>query len=507
MNRDPIAHTQHGRLEGVPQGNTLCWRGIRYAAPPTEECRWLPPREPEPWSGVRTAGTFGFRAPQVITPELVPSGGAALTDSARPTDEDCLFLNVCAPSHAPDGALPVLVWFHGGGYSWGSGAHYIGDGATLAEEGIVVVTVNYRLGALGFLRLGHLLGPEFEASANCGLLDQIAALRWVHANIEAFGGDPGRVTVAGVSAGAKSVATLMAAPAANGLFQRAIVQSGGDHVISLERAEELTDALLHTLGLDRAGARTLLSLPTDALLGAQQELAAGARATWLWRPAVDGIVLHEAPTAALKAGRARGVSLMAGVTRNEAGSYALADPTAADQASRVLEEIFGDAAESVLNAYSASRPGASEQELQLAVLGDERYGIPTVRLLDAQASHAPCWRYRFDAPTPGAPRETWGFHGADVPYVWNIGFDGAEDDLRLLSEAMRDTWASFISHGVPTSDALPVWPQYAPAERRTMILDVPARVEADPARRERQAWDSASWEPGTWWPLLAATSA
>jgi para-nitrobenzyl esterase len=507
MNRDPIARTKHGAVQGVPLGESLCWRGIPYAAPPTGGRRWLPPQEPASWSGIRPADRFGFRAPQVITPELVPSGGAAISDGTSPTAEDCLFLNVCAPSEASDAALPVLVWFHGGGYSWGSGAHYIGDGQALAEAGVVVVTVNYRLGALGFLRLGHLLGPEYEASANCGLLDQIAALRWVQENIAAFGGDPGRVTVAGVSAGGKSVVTLMAAPATCGLFQRAIVQSGGDHVISLDRAEELADSFLHTLGLERTNARNLLDLPSETILAAQQEIAAGARATWLWRPAVDGVTLPEAPTAAFASGRAQGIRLMAGVTRNEAGSYALADPTAADQAPRVLREIFGGASDAVLEVYSSSHPGASEQELHLAILADERYGIPTIRLLDAQAPQAPCWRYRFDAPTPGAPPEKWGFHGADVSYVWGIGFDGAGDELRNLSEAMREIWVSFISHGTPESNALPPWPEYAPAERRTMIFDLPSRIEADPAEAERRAWDSASWEPGTWWPIVPAMSA
>ncbi|AMM30777.1 Para-nitrobenzyl esterase [Sinomonas atrocyanea] len=507
MNREPVAHTQQGSVQGVALGDTLCWRGLRYAAPPTGARRWLPPQEPAGWSGVRRADRFGFRAPQVITPELVPTGGAAISDSTSPSDEDCLFLNVCAPSEAPGAALPVLVWFHGGGYSWGSGAHYIGDGQALAEAGVVVVTVNYRLGALGFLRLGHLLGPEYEASANCGLLDQIAALRWVHENIGAFGGDPDRVTIAGVSAGGKSVATLMAAPAARGLFQQAIIQSGGDHVVSMDRAEELTDALLHALSLDRADARSLLGRPTEAIGAAQQELAAGARATWLWRPAVDGLCLPEAPTAALASGHAQGIRLMAGVTRNEAGSYALADPTAADQAPRVLREIFGGDAETVMEAYAASRPGASEHELQLAILGDERYGIPTIRLLDAQASHAPCWRYRFDAPTPGAPPEKWGFHGADVSFVWGIGLDGADEQSLGLSEAMREVWVSFINGGIPDSADLPAWPEYEPAQRRTMVFDLPSRVEADPAKAERQAWDHASWEPGTWWPIVPAMSA
>ncbi|WP_208748649.1 carboxylesterase/lipase family protein [Arthrobacter sp. PM3] len=498
---ETIAHTRYGALRGVASGaGTVSWRGIRYAAPPTGERRWRAPARPEHWDGAIDASSFGTRAPQVLTPELVPPGGAEPSDADTPFGEDCLFVNVTAPVKA-EGPSPVLVWFHGGGYIWGSGANYIGDGVALAQDGIIVVTVNYRLGALGFLRLDHLLGPQYAPAVNAGLLDQIAALRWVRENIAAFGGDPDRVTIAGVSAGGKSVANLMAAPETQGTFQRAIVQSGGDHVNTLEGAAELTSTLLAVLGLDAEDAAQLLSVPADVLLQAQQQIATGVRATWLWRPTVDGTVLPTTPTAALASGRAAGISMMAGVTRNEAGSYDVADPSAADQTPRVLQEIFGIRGAAVHFIYQASRPEADQRTVHRAIMADERYGIPTIGLLDAQTSHGPCWRYRFDAPTPGAPQDKWGFHGADVPYVWDIGLDHADSELRSLSAGMRASWAAFIHGGKPDAPGLPYWPEYDTSERTTMILDRQSTVETDPHSAERQAWSGMQWTPGTWWDL------
>jgi para-nitrobenzyl esterase len=500
---ETIVMTRYGALRGIEAEGTVSWRGIRYAASPSGPLRWQPPRPSAPWSGIAAADSFPTRAPQVLTPELIPPGGATPSDADTPMDEDCLFLNITASNSSAETSRPVLVWFHGGGYTWGSGANYIGDGTALALEGIIVVTVNYRLGALGFLKLDHLLGPHYASAANAGLLDQVAALRWVRDNISAFGGDPNRISIAGVSAGAKSVANLMASPLSEGLFHRGIIQSGGEHVNTPESAATVTASLLKTLGLSPAKASELLTLPADVLLSAQQEMASGARATWLWRPTVDGRILPEAPVRAFANGQAKGINLMSGVTSNEAGSYDLADSTAADQAPRVLREIFGDEAEKVLDVYRSSLPDADEREVHRAVLADERYGIPTLRLLDAQSTHASCWRYRFDAPTPGAPRATWGFHGADVPFVWNIGLEGAEPALRHLADGIRQAWTSFIAEGKPDAPGLPFWPEYEPSDRKTMLLDAPPRVVSDPRPEQRQAWAAAKWQPDTWWQLPA----
>lgn len=183
-----VAITRQGAVRGVTNDGTISWRGIRYAAPPTGALRWQASQPAEPWEGILDVTTFPTRALQVLAAELVPPGGATPSDDDSPMGEDCLFLNITAPTQSADSPCPVLVWFHGGGYTWGSGANFIGDGTALALEGTIVVTVNYRLGALGFLKLDHLLGEQYASSANAGLLDQIAALKWVRDNVAAFGG-------------------------------------------------------------------------------------------------------------------------------------------------------------------------------------------------------------------------------------------------------------------------------------------------------------------------------
>lgn len=500
---DTVAMTRQGAVRGVKNKGTISWRGIRYAAPPTGALRWRAPQPPEPWEGILDVATFPTRAPQVLAAELVPPGGATPSDDDSPMGEDCLFLNITAPAQPMELPCPVLVWFHGGGYTWGSGANFIGDGTALALEGTIVVTINYRLGGLGFLKLDHLLGEQFASSANAGLLDQIAALKWVRDNVAAFGGDPSRITIAGVSAGAKSVVNLMASPMAEGLFHRGIIQSGGEHVNTPDTAELVTAALLRTLGVHREDASALLTMPVEAILAAQQEIAAGVRATWVWRPTVDGLILPEAPVHAFAKGRAKGINIMAGVTVNEAGSYDFADPSASEQSPRVLREIFGDKAEQVLDIYRKTFPEADERRLHCAVLADERYGIPTIRLLDSQSDNASCWRYRFDAPSTGAPKETWGFHGADVPFVWDIGLEAAEPALQTLASGIRQAWTSFIHHGKPESGNLPFWPEYRRTERWTMLLDTTPTVVPDPRQQQRQAWESAEWQPDTWWTFPA----
>jgi para-nitrobenzyl esterase len=500
---ETVATTRQGAVRGVIKDGTISWRGIRYASPPTGPLRWLAPQPPEHWEGILDVDRFPTRAPQVLATELVPPGGATPSDDDSPMGEDCLFLNITAQAQPTDSPCPVLVWFHGGGYTWGSGANFIGDGTALALEGIIVVTVNYRLGALGFLKLDHLLGEQYASSANAGLLDQIAALKWVRDNVAAFGGDPSRITIAGVSAGAKSVANLMASPMAEGLFQRGIIQSGGEHLNTPDTAEQVTAGLLRTLGLSPANAAELLTMPVDVILAAQQEIAAGVRATWVWRPTVDGTVLPEAPVHAFAKGLAKGINIMAGVTANEAGSYDLADPSASEQSPRVLREIFGDEGEQVLDTYRRTFPGADERQLHCAVLADERYGIPTIRLLDSQSDNASCWRYRFDAPSPGYPKEKWGFHGADVPFVWDIGLEGADPALQTLASGIRQAWTSFIHHGKPESADLPFWPEYRQTERWTMLLDTTTTVVPDPRQQQRQAWETAKWQPDTWWEFPA----
>jgi para-nitrobenzyl esterase len=496
-----IRPTSHGPVSGLTTDDLHIFRGIPYAAPPTERLRWQPPQSPQPWTDVRDCTEFSARAPQVVPAELVPQGGSIHTDADSPLSEDCLYLNVCAPTattEEPTG-LPVLVWIHGGGFHFGSGPTLIGDGAELARRGVVVVTFNYRLGALGFLDLSG-LDARYEHSGNCGLLDQIAALRWVRDNISVFGGDPNRVTVAGVSAGAKSAINLMASPRATGLFQAAISQSGGDHVIDRVGAAQLRDQFLRELGLDGPRSEDLTALTTQDILAAQQRIATGPRATWVWRAVVDGDVLPTTPTEALRAGAGKGIPLIAGTVLHEANGYDLADPTGADQTDRVLEEIFGDRVGDVVASYRAAHPDLSDRDIKRGIMTDERYAVPTRNLLDAHSAHAPTWAYRFQASTTDGPAEVQALHGADCPLAWHVGLDNYDTRIQDLAHGIQDTWVALATTGKPTSGHLPHWPEYDADRRSTLVLDVPVRIVDATDYQPHQLWNDVQWRPGTWWP-------
>ncbi|MET8978847.1 carboxylesterase family protein [Streptomyces sp. NPDC004539] len=459
-----IIDTAGGKVRGVETGDgVLSWRGIPYAAPPVGPARWRPPRPADAWSGVRDGARPGSSAIQ--PPPLIPGDTAPL-----PNAEDCLYLNVTAPADAE--RAPVLVWLHGGGYHVGHGQDMAGDGAGFARDfGTVVVSLNYRLGALGFLSL-----PDEDHTGAHGTHDQIAALRWVHANIEAFGGDPGRVTVYGVSAGAKSVSNLIASPLTRGLVHAAATSSGGDHVASPEQSRALAARFLKELG-----ARDPRDAPADAVLAAQNAVAQGIEATWVWRPAIDGLAIPRRPTDAIAAGAAAGIRLLAQHCVSECLLFELGAPGSAARAVQVLEDAFGPAArDEILAAYPPGDPQAD-------LMTDERYAVPTTRLADAQSAHAPVWRSRYDGPLAvygGLPA----IHGSDAPGVWSGG-EGAAGDLHAA-------WGAFVTTGTPG------WTPYTVPERSTMLFTADGpRSENDPDAGRRRVWEGREWQAGTWYEV------
>jgi para-nitrobenzyl esterase len=478
--------TSGGAVRGVEVAEgVVVWRGIPYAAAPVGELRWRPPRPAAPWDGVRDATAYGNKAIQPDTQRLAPP-----TDTS-PSTEDCLFVNVTAPAR-PDGLRPVLFWIHGGGYQTGSGPEMAGDGVPFVRDhGLVVVTFNYRLGALGFLDV-----PGEDPTGAFGLHDQIAALRWVHHNIAAFGGDPGQVTVFGLSAGAKSVANLMASPLTAGLMHRAASASGGaDHVKSAHQAEALSRRFLKELATPRPR-----DVPADEILAAQIAIGPSPRGVWVWRPSVDGVALTRSPLAAIADGAAAGIRLLAQTCANEAALSQLNAPDAAEQADRVLAGYFGEATRDVLlHRYAASRPALDKIGLRVALMTDERYGIPTARLADAQSRHAPVWRSRYDGRHTALPDpvpERWrdiaaamhASHGGDGYGIWRGGDP--------LSAQLQAAFAEF-AHG-----RSPGWSTYDALQRTTMVFDPGGSAEHDdPRGDERSAWDGLTWQSGTWWEL------
>lgn len=486
----PTVTTDCGRLAGEWDRGVSVFRGVPFAAPPVGPLRFRPPQPPVPWDGVRPATTFG-PAPAQVSGPLSSLPGFAVDD----TDEDCLTLNVWTPA-ADGGSRPVMVWVPGGGFAQGSGSQAIYDGAALAGRGdVVVVTMNYRLGALGFLYLDPGVGID-GYRANLGLLDQVAALRWVQANIAGFGGDPDNVTVFGESAGAMSVTCLLGLPEAHGLFRRAVAQSGASlDMLTPDRAQAVTDHFLGHLGLRPGDAVKLLDLPLDALLSAQQECATSFRrlAEGLpFRPVTDGDVLPRPPVEALAGGAARHVPLLIGTNLDEWRLFGLADPRAAtlDEARlRDRLERLMEGAGPIAVAYRRALPDASPTELWYAFQSDRLFMVPATRFAEAQAQHQPdTYVYLWTRPSP---IEVLGAcHGLEIPFVFGnleapgmAVFAGTGAEVAELSRRAQDAWLAFARTGQPG------WPPYELERRTTMVFDSPTRMEDDPLRARRQAWD------------------
>ncbi|MCL4685460.1 carboxylesterase/lipase family protein [Myxococcota bacterium] len=494
--------TDFGKLLGTEADGVRRFLGIPYAQPPLGEHRFRPPAPPTPWSGARDATRFGGSAPQ---PGLMLAALPGM--DVGPQDEDCLFLNVYAPVAArPGDRKPVLVWIHGGGFVIGSGSQGIYDGGGLVRRGdVVVVTINYRLGVLGFLDLGE---QGDLATANAGILDQVAALRWVQRHIATFGGDPDNVTIFGESAGGMSVGTLLGCPAARGLFHKAIAQSGACHAVHADReaSSAVTAAVLSTLGLASPNVRQLREVPVEKLLAAQQQvsmqmLTTGGKHLLPFQPIVDGDTLPRHPIDAVRAGSAAGVPLLIGTNRDEWNLFGFLDPELrqldADRiAARVQRRLpHADGAQLVAG-YRASRPEADWSALWFAIETDRVFRIPAIRLAEAQAPHAPAVHaYWFTWPSPGFGGRLGACHAIDVPFVFGglhlagadqfVGTGPAAD--RLAGQTM-DAWLAFARSGAPGHPGLPDWPGYAPPRRATLELGPTCQLHEDPQSQDRQLW-------------------
>src|SRR3954447_2017627 len=506
-----VVDTTSGKLEGLAEGGLHVFRGIPFAAPPIGDLRLRAPRPVDPWAGVRPANEFGCWAPQ-NSPATTLSGQLPGAQA-----EDCLSLNVWTP--ATDGARrPVLVWIHGGGFIGGSGAMNLYAGAPLAARGdVVVVTVNYRLGILGFLAHSDLADPDpadadaVGATGNWGLLDQVAALKWVRDNIAGFGGDADNVTVFGESAGGMSVSDLLAMPSARRLFRRAIVQSGPPNAVTMDRAEEVTAKLVAELGVGSPAA--LRAIPTQGLLDAQAALIAERRAAGLpLLPVVDGVTLPLAPQRAIAEGVARDIALLIGTNRDEAKMFMVADPKNRDADEGVLhrriEGIFRAndivlSPDDIIDGYRDAREGRGQstapRELWAAIESDRMFRIGSIPAAEAESEFTSTYMYLFDWESPAMGGALGACHALELPFVFGTlhspgldKFAGSGPEADRLSEQMMDAWLAFARSGDPNTPALPEWSTYDGTQRATMVFGAHTHVENAPYDDERLLWQTTT---------------
>ena len=488
--------TRLGTLRGVQRDKHQVFLGIPFSAPREGATRFAAPEPVAAWSGVREAREFAASCPQPWRRGVTPEG---------PQSEDCLYLNVYTP--AADGARrPVMFWIHGGGFIAGGASDPLYDGGALCVRGnVVIVTINYRLGALGYLYLGTHGGAQPAAAANAGQLDQLAALRWVREHIAAFGGDPEQVTIFGESAGSAAVCALLATPDARGLFVRAIAQSGtANRFADPSAAGAHTDAFLAKLDVGPNPVERLRALPVETLLQAQQ--AFPMEAFW---PIVDGRHLPERPIVAVRKGAARDIPLLIGTNRDEHKFYVdprrppLADAALEEQLRQLLPAASRERASELIACYRESRSSRdlphSNNDVLDAAQTDSRFRIPATRVAAAQAEHQPnTYAYLFDWESP-AYRNTMGAcHALELGFVFGrlgrvAGLErltGSGAAAERLSAQMMDAWLAFARTGDPSCEALGEWPRYEARQRQTMILGKASHVEAAPFEAERELWES-----------------
>lgn len=508
--KEAIVATKSGKVEGVYQDGLYVFKGIPYAAPPVGELRWQPPRPAEPWEGVRPARDYGNIAPQN------PLVGGMMPEAEEPQAEDCLFLNIFTPG-LDDARRPVLFWIHGGAFTLGSGSSPMYYNASLASRGdCVLVTINYRLGLLGFLRLKDVTGGVIPATGNEGLLDQIVALKWVRDNIAAFGGDSDNVTAFGESAGAMSIGCLTAMPPARGLFHKAILESGaGGTVVSRDDANAMAAQFLEVAGVgDDAAA--LRALAPAQLLAAERELqrlrarpGEGMIAT-VTIPVVDGETIPDVPNQVARKGQGTSLPVLVGTNLDEWRLFGLMRPDVKglDRAgARKILEVFLPpvAVPGLVAAYEKARQERGDSdapfELLAAILSDAMFRLPAIEFLEVQRDHGqPAYSYLFTWKSPAMGGALGACHALEVAFVfgnYDPVFNGGGPEADKLSRCMQEAWINFARTGEPSGKEIGKWPVYG-KERRTMLLGKDCKVAVAPYEAERRAWEKV--EP-VYYPL------
>ena len=483
-------HVTGGEVQGVVKDGVASFKGIPFAAPPVGELRWKAPQPLKPWSGVRKADAFGPAPMQNRVVSMLIGGWS-------PVSEDCLYLNVWTPATNTDAKLPVMVWIYGGGFMIGMTSQSLYDGTMLAQKGVVLVSVAYRLGPFGFLAHPELSRESGKGSGCYGLQDQAAGLRWVRDNIARFGGDPSRVTTFGESAGGMSVSMLTVVPAAKGLFHGVIAESGsamgpGGGRFSLSLAEETGRKFLSELGV--ADLKSARALSADEIQKAISGLSLGQ-----FRPVADGDFLPGEPYALFEAGRFNDTPILVGFNSDE-GAWFVGPARTAEAFEKQVREIFGPGAESILKTYPHSTPVEINRSSR-EILRDAFMGWPTCAWAKLQCAkgHHPVFVYYFDHRNPSSPEGA--IHAAELAYVFRnlTAFAGAPspphaEDVEL-SDLMSSYWVNFARAGDPNGPGLPAWPAFDEKEMKTMIFEQTPAVRPLPNLEKLKTYDGFfAWE-------------
>ena len=499
----PLLTTTLGPVRGTTSGGgeVMVFRGVRYGAS-TEGLRFQMAADPAPWTAPRDATRFGADCPQRPSGE-VPVFASWVND--LPRSEDCLFLNVWTRGMNDGKKRPIMVWLHGGGYVTGSGSSHGYDGTRLAQRGdVVVVTINHRLNGFGYLYLGGVSqDPKYAHSGNLGSLDAVKALEWVRDNAAAIGGDPENVTIFGESGGAAKVSTLMAMESADGLFDKAIAQSGSMSLAGFEPrlASALTQDIFKTAGLEPGDIEGLAALSTEEYVAVLMK--SRTRAAY-FRPVVDGSSLKRQPFAPDATPLSADIPLLVGTNRTEMRLQAgLADPgnfsLTWDQLPGKLEAIAGDAdVERIIAGMRAAHPEADASEIFFQTATFQNYRGTALRQAERKSAQnrAPVYMYRLDWETPVEGGRLKTPHALDIAFVFDnvarsTSITGSGPEQQRLADLMSDAWIAFAKTGNPNTTALPQWPRYTQANRATMIFDTQPEIVVDPDMEERQLLQEA----------------
>ena len=526
----PKAEVEQGRLSGLWQKTDedllAVFRGVPFAAPPLGRLRWAAPVDPLPWVDEKDATEFGAQCMQssslsLFTASLIRGQGmpeteaqaiiSSLASRTPPAmSEDCLFLNLTTPNMAPEKNLPVMVWFHGGSHQTGTASSPTYQSTRLPQQGIVLVTANYRLGPFGYLAHPALSANDPNGvSSNYGILDQIAALKWIKNNVAAFGGDPDNVTIFGESAGAQAVSELIASPLADGLYHKAIMQSGvySWHPIGLKHgfrgipsAEVIGQSFftLNGLATMTASAAELRAISSDAILNAA---ISDRRFLGAFLPVADGYVQPDRVLNLILDEKTAPVPILLGYNADEGSLfyqwYQRATrmnhefPNELPARLARFREVFSDDAEMLIQAYGLDEPERYKYG-EADMLGDDSYGVHTRLLADAHAMRElPVYVYQFRRTPPRVGQTAGAHHAAEIPFVFDTHYLPINPTGNRLTDTMVAYWTNFAKYGDPNSDAIPEWPAYDTKTKRWMILDNEISVEADVRKEKLDAIENA----------------